>query len=81
MQNRISKLEEKLEEKQSHSVADVQATTEDGVHKRNANVIDEEKAEVTLLHHEGYSDAAVQTMEVLGPLPVSDVDWLLIMIA
>ena len=65
MQKRISELEE-----------NVQATTEDSVHKRDASVIDEEKTEVTLPQHEGYSDVATQTKEDLGPLvslPVSDI--------
>ena len=64
MQERISELERKL---QSYSVADVQR-----IHKKDS-VIDEEK-EVTLPHHEGYCDTAVQTEEELGPLPVIDVD-------
>ena len=66
MQERISELENKL---QSYSVADVQAG---GVHKRDTNVIDEEKEEGTLPQHKGYCDAVTQTEKELGPLPVSD---------
>ena len=51
MLERISELEEKL---QSYSVTDVQAKTE-GVHKRDASVVDEEEEEeFTLPQHEGY---------------------------
>ena len=50
MQKRISELEEKS---QSYSVANVEAATE-GVYKRDASVINEKK-EILLPHHEGYS--------------------------